>query len=102
MRFIAQVARDEVEQAGLLPDMAICGDAVSWFHARGFEESTQLGIGFEPIILFDNTVEGNALRARNMTSARHLSGFRAGVEFRRARIDDRYARFVQIHAHPRS
>src|SRR5882724_10234593 len=100
MRFIAEVTRDEVEQAGLLPYVAIGGDAVSVPHARSVEESAQHRGAFELIIFFDDTVEGDALRAGNMTSARHLSGFRASVEFRRPRIDDRHARFVQIRAHP--
>ena len=41
MRVVAEVAGDEVEQAGLLADVAIGGYAVALFHAGRVEELTE-------------------------------------------------------------
>jgi len=41
MRFVAEVARDEVELTGLLADVAVSCDTIAWFHTGRIEELAQ-------------------------------------------------------------
>ena len=101
MRFIAEVPRDEVEQGGLLSDVAIRRDAISRFHARAVEEFTKSGRAFELVRwILNQARERNVPGVGNMTGARHLSRFRAGVKLLRSGIENHYSRLAQIRLDP--
>jgi hypothetical protein len=69
MGVVAEIARDEVEQAGLLSNVTVGCHTVALLHTSRVEELAQRFYAFEFVGILDDAVEGNVLRSRDLTES---------------------------------
>ena len=75
MCVVTQVPSNEIKQTRLLTDVTISRDRIFRFDARRVEDRAQRIGALELVVrIFDECREWNALRARDVTGARHLAG----------------------------
>src|SRR5262245_14900821 len=99
MRIVTKVARDEIKQTRLLPDMAIGRNTIVFVYAGGGKQSTKRVSGLELIcFVLDDSRKRYASGARNVPAARHLAGIFTRIKFGGARVNDRHTRLLQICA----
>ncbi len=98
-RLVAEALGREVHDAGLLPDVAIAHDGVARFDARGRQQPRRVGGALHPVVVGDEGVERQALRAWDVAGARHRARLGAEEEPRVARVDERDAGRAEIRLH---